>query len=257
MSSDESKTVLEGIKNTTSHLFFSRPVLWLLLLSGIYNLTLWNRIPFIAYASSIVISFGFILYLLLWFPLLGVHDYYFAAGVIILPAILIPSMLGIQSTQFHLLNNWRSKFIIGAFLIFNLIYCENIMSLKTSLTERKYWLVGNAKLINDLQWISYDNQTNIKRYERMRSYLTSIGVEKEDKVISLPDPSFSSTLFLMNRKGWTHFLSIEKNDRIDKYIEKGAEFLVVGSDELLDNNNLKPYLKNQVGTFEGIHIFKL
>ena len=55
MNDQEVHKLWKDVRNFTSLVFFSRPVLFFLLLTGIYNLFLWKRIPLLAYLSNIVI----------------------------------------------------------------------------------------------------------------------------------------------------------------------------------------------------------
>jgi len=91
----------------------------------------------------------------------------------------------------------------------------------------------------------------------MKPYLLEIGVEEEDKVISIPDGSFNSSLFLCDRKGWTDYVPLNDPEQISFYISRGAKYLFITDVNLLEKDYLKPFINNQVGEFKGILIFKL
>jgi hypothetical protein len=89
-SPEELKTLPKGLKNFVSIVFFSRPILYLFLFIGIFNLFLYKKLPLIAYLANLLIILASITYFILWAPLLGIHDYYYIALLILFVGIFIP-----------------------------------------------------------------------------------------------------------------------------------------------------------------------
>lgn len=256
-SPDDLKTLPKGLKNFVSIVFFSRPILYLFLFIGIFNLFLYKKLPLIAYLANLLIILASIMYFILWAPLLGVHDYYYIALLILFIGILIPFLWYIKE-HFNTIFEGRKTMIFGSiFLLFNFAYCLSVVKLKTKAQEGDFFLVGNHSFVEEMKWVNYDVSSNLYRYERIKPFLSEVGVSKEAKLICLPDPSFNTSLYLVNQKGWTNFMIYSSSEEIQHLINKGAEYLLISDGEYLHKEFLQPFLNNQIGIYEGLHVFKL
>jgi hypothetical protein len=110
-----------------------------------------------------------------------------------------------------------------------------------------------------MQVLTLSNRGNhiTKRNEKLRPYLRQLGIDKEDKVITLPDYTPNASLFLMGQKGWSDFYRITSHEHMNERIDKGAKYLIVADKQVLEKEFLKPFLSNQIGYYDGITIFKL
>jgi hypothetical protein len=257
MKASEVETVVERFKNFASHMFHNRAVWALLIFTGIYNLMLLKKIPMIAWLGNITILLGSALYFVLWAPLLGHHDYYYVILVIIVPAVLIPFLIYMKTNANNAFNDVKTKVIVVVFLLYSFLYCLDAVRLKTLSNSGMHIFIGNHKLVEELRWINWEVGANWHRYKNMRPYLEQIGVKKSDKVIVLPDFSFNTSLWYLGLDGWTNFQKTENSDDIQKLIDKGARYLIIGDSMLLKERYLWPFLKNKAGEFEGIFIFRL
>ena len=257
MGSDEVGTLLGDVKHFTSRIFFSRPVLLLLAIIGVFNLFLVNRIPIVAYLANIIIVIASACYFVLWAPLLGIHDYYYVALLVLFPGILIPFFLYVKGVSSRIYNSKVTYIIFSGFLAFNIIYCLSIIQLKVNARNKEYAIVGNKKLVDEMKWFHWNSISNEHRFIRMKSYINELGITKEKKVIVFPDGSFNTSLYLMDRKGWTNILNYTTSEEIDVLISKGAEYLFLAEPTFLEAPFLQPFLQEQVGNFEGITIFRL
>lgn len=247
----------QKISENTSYVFFSRYMIFLMGGLLVFHFFLVEKLPLFAYTSTILIFVGCGLYVLFWGPLLGVHDYYFAALLILYPAIVLPFVWYIRNRFPHTFSNWKLKSLLGAFVILNFIYCLSFVKLKTRAMEGEFAIVGNKELVGIMRWMNWDVQSNLYRFARMQPYLDSIGVRKEDRIISMPDPSFNTTLFLADRKGWTNYVTYKEKREIDTLIAHKARYLLISNPEVLTRPYLKPFLKDSIGNFEGVLIYKL
>jgi hypothetical protein len=85
-----------------------------------------------------------------------------------------------------------------------------------------------------------------------------LGISKDDKVISLPDTSINSTLYYMNRKGYTTFGSdFSKKETFYRRIEQGAKYLIVNDSTILFSEVLQPFVKNKIGEFENVSVYDI
>ena len=251
-------TLIKDIKSFVSQVFFSKPILYAFMFTFIMNLTLWKKIPLFAYLSNIIIAIGSIIYFILWAPLMGIHDYYYSALLILFIGILIPFIWFIRSNYPDFFKGYRLKTFIGLFLIYNFFYCVSVTKLKTLSTKNNnYIMIGNHDFVDFMTWTNWDVQNNWHRYEKMRPYIREIGIKEEDKVICIPDASFNSSLFLLNQKGWTNFENYSTTKEIEELIQKGAKYLFISNPDFLNKEFLTPFLTEQIGDYKGIKIFKL
>jgi Dolichyl-phosphate-mannose-protein mannosyltransferase len=246
-----------NINNFTSYVFFNRLMLFTLLIIGIINLFLWRRIPVFAYLTNIIIALGGIIYFILWASILGIHDYYFTALLILFVGILIPFIWFIKTNHPDIFNGYPIKIFLVIFLSYNFVYCLVVVKLKTFASQGEFVFVGNQEFVNLMKWTNWDVSTNLNRFESMKPYIREIGIKKEDKVISLPDPSFNISLYFTNQKGWSDYLNYSKSEDIEKLIQKGAKYLFISDPKLLKEEFLAPFLSNKIGDYKGIGIFKL
>ncbi len=242
----------------TSHVFYSRYMIFLMGGLLLFHLFLWKRIPLFAYLTTIIVSIGVFIYILLWGPLLGVHDYYFAALLVLFPGILLPFMWFIKTRFPKAFSGYVVKGVAALFLVYNFIYCINVVKLKTRAQEGDFPIVGNEEFVGTMRWLNWDADANWMRFERIKPYLLQIGVGKEDRIISLPDQSFNVSLFLADRKGWTNFETLVEPEKIDMLISrKGAKYLLISDPALLEQSFIQPFITEKIGEFENIRVYRL
>ncbi|MCD8529072.1 MAG: hypothetical protein LRY27_03730 [Chitinophagales bacterium] len=94
-------------------------------------------------------------------------------------------------------------------------------------------------------------------YDITESYLQSLGVEKEDKILYDGENSFCSAFYLLNRYGWSNtYNPFSTMEDIEHYKNKGAKYLFVSGNE----NAAKPLYKNLelIDVFQQtVYIYKL
>ncbi len=257
MKPGEIEPVIAKFKNFSSHIFHNRAVWAMIVFTGIFNIFLLKKIPLIAWLANLLIIAGTTTYFILWAPLLGHHDYYFVILTILFPAILIPFVIYVKTHFKVIFHGNRTKIIVSLFMIYNILYCVDMTKLKTLSNSGSHIFVGNHLLVEELRWINWDVGANWHRYKNMQPYLEQIGVKKSDKVISLPDFSFNTSLWYMGLDGWTDFQEYMSSEEIYKLIDKGAQYLIIGHSELIEEEYLQPFMNDQAGEFEGIKIFRL
>lgn len=258
MNNHDISNLIKDIKYHVSQVFFSKTILYCLLFIFLINLMLIKKMPLLGFLSNIIITLGSIAYFILWAPLMGVHDYYYSALLILFIAIIIPFIYFVKSNHNEIFKSKIVKVFIGLILGFNFWYCYTINHLKTLQIENKpFPIVGNHEFVNYMTWLNWDIKTNLYRFERMKPYVKELGIKKTDKVISLPDPTLNATLYLLNQKGWTNFSNYNTSEQIDLLIQNGAKYLFISNPDLLNEEFLKPFMQNEIGGFEGVKIFKL
>ncbi len=247
---------LEGLRYYTSAVY--APPWMILLLAGlwVFNLFLLQRIPLFAWLASLITGLGAGGYFLLWGAAFGNHDYYLIPLLILFPAIVLPFFLYLQA-YFPLLL--RKNLVRAAFLIFlglQFTYALSVVKLKTLATEGEFRMTFNPAFVSLMRWVNWDHQ-QWRHYYEMRPWLMEKGIPEDALVVSLPDPSFNTSLFLSGRKGWTDFKQYRSTANIDTLRSHGADYLFIGKDELLTDAYLAPFLQHPVGQFWQIHVFDI
>ena len=207
-------------------------VLSLLFLINIYFFKRINRYLFLLTIISIVAQFC---YVLLFFDTFYHHDYYML-NVFIAPLLVL--MCSIQVWESFELKKWvQNTALAGTVLV-----C--LMTLKHSrhIIQNRYFGFLKEGLNENLQTIT--------------PYLRSIGIAQNDIVVSLPDPSINISLYLMNQPGWTE-ASTSDNYNINYFVTRGAKYLIVNGEITKHPEWTTPYMKNQIGEYRGIKIYKL
>ena len=188
----------------------------------------------------LVLPAGFIMQVLFWFQILDYHDYYMINLVVVLVAVWTIFVI-----QFRALNLSRYlKYAVYGF--FTLFFVWNVVTCREHLQIRyRGWM--NAPFTKFHQAL-LEIEPLFKR----------LGISKDDKVISLPDTSINSTLYYMNRKGYTTFGSdFSKKETFYRRIEQGAKYLIVNDSTILSSEVLQPFVKNKIGKFENVSVYDI
>ncbi|MBN2635601.1 MAG: glycosyltransferase family 39 protein [Prolixibacteraceae bacterium] len=185
----------------------------------------------------IVLPIGFLIQLLLWFQVLEGHDYYMINLYIVFVAVWLVFLLKLKDIKSHI------KYIVyGLLVVFfsvNAIKCN-----KQALDRYRGWM--------------QDDYNRMKALISIEPSFEKWGIEKEHKVIAINDFSINSSLYYMNRKGYTSFGSdLTKPEVINNRIENGAKYLIVTDTTVLSQEYLKSFLKKEIGNYENVFVYDL
>ena len=241
MDAQEIKITLEGISMIWIYEYFNRTILYIALVLFIVNLFLYKKINKFLWISTLVIFTGVFLYLIFWFNALKNHDYYLINLLILLVSIFLSFFCYLRKTHFKVFNSLILKFVFLVFLISNIDYCEEHIRGRFS------------------GWMNERHLQHFQALETITPYLRSLGIERTDKVISIPDISFNITLYLMDQKGWTDYgdINLNRSEKIAKKIKLGAEYLIINDSTIYKEDNIQPYIKNKIGSYKNIDIYDL
>ncbi|HIA05892.1 MAG TPA: hypothetical protein EYN71_04135 [Flavobacteriales bacterium] len=187
-------------------------------------------------------------FIALQFAALKDHDYY-TINLFILPVVILITLFDLLRTHFRsVLQSKIAMTVVFAFTFFNVNYAM------TEINNRYYGWWNHDGIKNDIEDIT--------------PYLRSIGVDRTDAIISIPDKSHLS-LYLMNQKGWTEYsewsfendvpisLNTER-EGMESAIGNGAKYLVInGLDQLFMRPFLYEYAVHLAGQFRNVLIFDL
>lgn len=189
-----------------------------------------------------IISIGFLVFIILFFQALKDHDYYTLDMLVLIPFIILAFFVFIKDNFINIYNSLLLKVIVLAFLIHNVDFARRRINDRYSSTG---WQNEN--------YIKY-----VKVFEEITPYLRSLGIKEDDKILSLSDQSINISLYLMNQKGWTNYGMIANDSlRIKEKIKLGAKYLFIYNKEIYKEKNILPFIKNEIGKFKQVEIYKL
>lgn len=224
----------------------------------LFNLRKLNRYMGIFLLLS---TLGIVLYFLLFFQVFNAHDYYLTNLLVLIPMILLSGMYLLKTHYAKVYGSFWLK-IIGVFVfLVSAYYCRVHTVIKydvgSSSIRDSIFTTSERKLNWQIYHWGYNR--SYKDLETIEPYLDSLGIKKNDLVVSVPDPTINITLYLMNRNGFTDYGYPEYvgEERIEKAIEWGANYLIVNSDEALNIPYLQPYLQHKIGERGFVHIYAL
>lgn len=247
----------ETIVRFSSYVFFSRPIIFLLGILLIVQLFLFKKMPLFAYLAMLIVTIGAGCYVLLWGPLLGVHDYYYVSLLILFPAILLPAVWLIKSRFPKVFSSYWTKSAIVLFLAYNFVYGLSLTKLKTLAQDGDFAIVGNDTFVSEMRWLNWNTITQTERFDRIKPVMLKHHIGLEDRVIYLNDPSFNVSLYALDRKGWTNYEELNTPEDFHFLIRKGAKFLFIPTPELKKEPYLQPFIHDSITEFEGITIYRL
>jgi hypothetical protein len=186
----------------------------------------------------IVLPIGFVIQNLLWFQVLEGHDYYVINLLVVLVAVWTVFLM--QVDQLKPLYKSVASVVLFAFLVWNAITCR----------EREFTRYEG--------WMNEMYNRNFKALIEIQPVFREWGVQKNDKVISIPDFTINGSLYFMNRKGYTDFANdFSKAEAFYNCMDQGAKYLVVNDSTILKNEVIQPFLVDKLGEYKNISVYDL
>lgn len=190
----------------------------------------------------VVLSFiqVFIFNILFYFSI-GRCDYYQICNLVFLVFLFLNFMYYLRTNHFGIFKSYYFKGLVIVLLLM-LIH------------------EGKKGMNNRFDDWSYHNTSKnfVYKFGALEPYLRQLGIERNDRVYVTPDPSIDISLYLMNQKGNTDFgISGTTNEKIEKLIPKGLQYIIIASDKIYEECDLSPYTNNKIGEFRGVDIYKV
>jgi len=256
MSKAELISMMEEAALFATKVYFSRITLILIACIFVYNLTRWHRMNLMQNLSNLVIPIGGFLYFILWAPLMGNHDYYYVALVILLPAVILPFLAYVKDHHTGFFGSRALQIVATLLIIYNAIYARDILKLKTINRFDTVLIKENTLFKSLMRWNNYNSSSEHDRYTSMRISMEKMGISTNAKVIALKDPTINASLYYMDLRGWTAFQSGKSKKDILELIDAGAEYLIIGSNQM-NEDYLQDFLDQELIAQKGLHLFKL
>jgi hypothetical protein len=158
---------------------------------------------------------------------------------------------------------WINTFVIVPFTLF----CTISILEKSTFASAKYAGIAVFSLFLFMS-LKHSRHIILARYygnlqekanpvlEEITPYLRSIGIEKSDFVISVPDMSPNISLYLMGQKGWTECYTRDYKN-IKHFVAQGAKYLIVNKEITREKDWYPPFMTQQIGEYKGVKIYKL
>jgi len=230
------------IKDQVSKIFFKQymnPYMqYLTIILWIGLIARFRKNPFLLNWGLLLLPLGVFSILMLWFQVLHGHDYYLI--------VLLIAFAFIWMALFYALKNykWMRHPLMYGLLI--AIFAYNVYSCRKELKNRyegwmNGWFVNNIEAVGELDPL-----------------LNQLQIGKNDRVISIPDPSVVVSLYFMNRPGYTDFGSdFNQEEGFRKRIGQGAKYLIINDTTILDKPVVKAFAEHYIGKYRNVKIFDL
>jgi hypothetical protein len=221
------------------------------------NKTLDLQLP----ALICLVAFGLVVYFLLWFENLDVHDYYLIEFQLIIPLVLWWCIQRLEHLRLRRLKLYTG---IWSLLLFALSFqlLEAHLRTRMKYTTPTGWWSEVVLTQRDRQvwsWFHWDQNRRFADLAQVQNAMRAQGIQREDRIISVPDPSPNITLSLLDQKGFTNLYdeNMTGDDRIEFYVQKGASHLVCNSRDWYLQRAESPWLQHPIIDFGGMIVFDL
>lgn len=238
MTSEQFYKIIDILNKIYFKEFFSPPLQYATLLIWIFMLFKIKKIqPFYRFLL-VIMPLGFAAILALWFQVLEGHDYYLITQMQVL--VMVWAIFFSYLKDKKIWNHWASYFILIA--LFTI-------------------LAHNGRIRHLARYEGWMNENYNVHFEALTGIEPSFkkwNVMPEDKVISLPDFAINTTLYYMNRRGYTEFgTDYLQEDVFKKRIQQGAKYLVINDTTILSKPEVQKFASDFVGRYKNVKVFRL
>lgn len=225
---------LRQLFNTFLPTFLNRPMLSLFFCMVIYVFVYFKTLdPFLRYSFLMTLGF-FIGYLLVFFKVFNVHDYYLL-NLFILPVITFFCVLDIACKKVTVLPAYV-KVLLPLLFVFNAFHAAAHYRLRTIEDDKMsvwYPFISNDEK-SMAKYIMWDYHNHMHHLEDLRPSLRQLGLNRGDSVICLIDEAPNVALYFMDQKGYS--FSREQVDAdslvIKKLLPRQVPYLVLTDSSL-------------------------
>jgi hypothetical protein len=186
----------------------------------------------------VILPLGALGILMLWFQVLNAHDYYLITLLVVFAFVWI--------TAFAVVKKYRWMIHPLTYVLLLSFFSYNVFTCQKQLSNRYHgwmndWFVNNLQALGELE-----------------PKLQELQIGKSDRVISIPDPSVTASLYFMNRQGYTDFGSDFTNEEEFRMrISQGAKYMIVNDTSILSRPEVKAFSAHLMGHYRNVKIFDL
>jgi hypothetical protein len=201
-------------------------------------------------------------FLLLFFQVFNVHEYYLTNLLVIIPLVSLLVLEFLKRNHTEIFTSRTVKIVAALALIF-MTYSAAVQTV-VKYDIGKKWARNSFILDKEdvayWDWFHWNYGNTLKDLETIEPLLEKLGIGKKDKVVSIPDGSINISLYLMNRNGYNDFgyREFTPTQRIEAAKKWGAKYLIINNVEIMkEEAYLQPYLKNKLGGTKHVGIYQL
>ncbi len=191
------------------------------------------------------------------------RSYYFYATLLLLGGSLAYAVLFYGAFMIH-------DYYLLTFSVFPaFVFMSFFAAYEDLLTRRRVWPVAAVLMTALVGYdVYYNGYIQRKRFETeetgfkdayysIEPYLRSLGVDREDLVLSVPDVTPNVSLYLLNQQGFTDAFRGEPVNELQPYIDAGVKYLVVGDTSVYSRPGLEIPRERKIGEYLGIEIYRI
>jgi len=200
-----------------------------------------SRADWFTFNIFLLILVGVALFTFTFF--LGIKDnIYYCINLMILPVFIFISAIQIIKNKYPVtFNSIVFRSIIFVFLIVNVKYAKGTLDVFYHHGPQHHMVT--------------DENFNQKKF---RIFIDSIGIQKTDRVICMPDKTPDALLCIIGRQGWSEYnLNREDTVSINNLVKAGAKYLIVQHPSVLTEAAIGNYTGNYVGHYDNFYVYKL
>ena len=254
------KNIWTTLTNDLVPAFFNKTALYVTLSLFIALFFFYRKVNKYLFFITVLVFLGVVSYILLFYKAFTVHDYYLTNLLIFIPLPFIVMFEMLKRNYINIFNMLPLKIVAICAVMFLIYNTAVINRMKYSIND---WFVKtnfmvDKKITDYWSWYHWDYANHMKAYETVTPYLRSLGIERTDRVLSLPDRSINISLYFMDQKGFTGFGfdDMTFDQKMKFFMKNGVQILVI--DSVLDKqNDLLPYIKNKLGNYQNLSVFDL
>jgi hypothetical protein len=217
-----------------------------------------NKVPSFYYWLISIGIIGVSAYILLWFWVFDVHDYYLIE-VLFFPLILF--FIAVKNFEFrtNLFFHYPIYIAISVLLVavLHAISYTHISFGKDSFITKNTFLVGQDVKQN---WdeIHWHHSEHLQKLQESKNELQKI-IKENDTVFCLTDQSPNVDLYTIGRIGFSNYTFLKTkpySSQIPTFIKKGARYMLVVGNEPIDPL-MKQFMKDTVYAKNSVFLFDL
>lgn len=238
MTSEQFYRILDVLDKIYFKEFLWPPLQYATILIWIFMLFKIRKVhPFFGFLL-VVMPLSFASILALWFQVLEGHDYYMITQLQVL--VIVWAIFFNYLKDFKL---WKHP-ISSVFLCIIFVMLANNGRIR-HIARYEGWMNENFKL-------------HFEALTQIEPSFEQWNIKPDDKVISLPDFAINTTLYYMNRRGYTEFgCDYLREDIFRQRILNGAKFLIINDTTILEKPEIRKFATNYVGQFRNVKVYKL
>lgn len=219
--------------------YFYRKIWIFVAISPFVPMAFLRKAPRLPSLVMLILAGGGVGFLFFWFLAFKNHDYYF---IHFLPFFSLAFPIAVATLQ--------EKFPV----IRRSVWPSILLFVVLGFSARNTHIQFNKRFEPD--GVHYDSiNENLFGFA---TKLDSLGISREDPIISLPDFTPNASLYQLDRPGWTElYLPELKVADTDSFMSWGAKYMVINDPEWVSHPAVAPWTGHLIYTYKDIQVFDL